>query len=103
MDSSYFNNRNYRREGNSHQYGIYGHYSNNINISNYEDPVFYNDYKKEKRSSISNFFSFSIDEDRNQSTVRIFIFIFICYYIIYYIIYIFYYNFKISYLSNNYK
>lgn len=68
MDSSYFNNRNYRREGNSHQYGIYGHYSNNINISNYEDPVFYNDYKKEKRSSISNFFSFSIDEDRNQST-----------------------------------
>jgi len=49
MDSSYFNNRNYRREGNSHQYGIYGQYSNNINISNYEDPVLYNDYKKRKK------------------------------------------------------
>jgi len=70
MDSSYFNNRNYRREGNSHQYGIYGQYSNNINISNYEDPVLYNDYKKEKRSSISNFFSFSINEDRNHSTTE---------------------------------
>jgi len=67
MDISYFNNRNYnRRQSNDNQYVIYGQYSENINISNYdEDP--YNDFKKERKSSISNFFSFSIKENKSRS------------------------------------
>jgi len=68
MDISYVNNRNYnkRQSYNDDQYVIYSQYSDNINISNYEDP--FDDYKKERKSSLSNFFSFSIKEKSRSNT-----------------------------------
>jgi len=68
MDFSYYN-RNYRRQSdyNNSQYGIYG-YSENLNISSYDDDSYYDNFKKERKSSFSNFFSFTIKENKRKGS-----------------------------------
>ncbi|KAL6589879.1 hypothetical protein LY90DRAFT_663849 [Neocallimastix californiae] len=70
MDILYYtnyDNRNYRQnEYNINQYNIYSQYNNNLKISSYDDDPFYNNAKKERRLSLTNIFSFVINNSKNK-------------------------------------
>jgi len=75
MDILYYtnyDNRNYRQnEYNINQYNIYSQYNNNLKISSYDDDPFYNNAKKERRLSLTNIFSFVINNSKNKENVSI--------------------------------